>query len=132
MEDHELLGEYVERRSDQAFAALVERHIDLVYSTALRSVQDPHLARDIVQKVFILLARKPGSIRNARVLAGWLYRTTRFTAATTLRTERRQREHERAAMELKTLQPDSCGMCCGMCLTGTGPVATDWGKSAQA
>ncbi len=44
MEDHELLSEYVERRSDQAFAALVERHIDLVYSTALRSVQDPHLA----------------------------------------------------------------------------------------
>jgi DNA-directed RNA polymerase specialized sigma24 family protein len=103
-------------------------HVDLVCSTALRSVQDPHLARDIVQKVFILLARKPGSIRNAHMLAGWLYRTTRFTAASTLRTERRQREHERAAMELNTLQPDSCGMC----LPGTGPVATDWGKSAQA
>ena len=111
MEDHELLCEYVERRSDQAFAALVERHIDLVYSTALRSVQDTHLARDIVQKVFILLARKPGSIRNARVLAGWLYRTTRFTVASTLRTERRRREHERAAMELNTLQPDSPSLC---------------------
>jgi RNA polymerase sigma factor (sigma-70 family) len=111
MQDHELLGEYVERGSDQAFAALVERHIDLVYSIALRTVQDPHLARDIVQKVFILLARKPGSIRNARVLAGWLYRTTRFTAASTLRTERRQREHEKAAMELNTLQPDSPSLC---------------------
>jgi RNA polymerase sigma factor (sigma-70 family) len=111
MEDHELLGEYVERRSDQAFAALVERHIDLVFSTALRSVRDPHLARDVVQKVFILLARKPGSIRNAHVLAGWLYRTTRFTAASTLRTERRRREHERAAMELNTLQPDSPSLC---------------------
>ena len=105
------MGEYVERRSDQAFAALVERHIDLVYSTALRSVQDPHLARDIVQKVFILLARRPGSIRNTRVLAGWLYRTTRFTAASTLRTERRRREHEKAAMDLNTLQPDSPSLC---------------------
>jgi RNA polymerase sigma factor (sigma-70 family) len=111
MEDHELLGEYVERRSDQAFAALVERHIDLVYSTALRSVRDPHLARDVVQKVFILLARKPSSIRNAHVLAGWLYRTTRFTAASTLRAERRRREHEQTAMDLNTLQPDSPSLC---------------------
>lgn len=111
MEDHELLCEYVEHRSDRAFAALVERHIDLVYATALRSVQDPHLARDIVQKVFIQLACKPGSIRDARVLAGWLYRTARFTAASTLRTERRRREHEKAAMDLNTLQPDSPSLC---------------------
>jgi RNA polymerase sigma factor (sigma-70 family) len=111
MEDHELLSEYVERRSDRAFAALVERHSNLVYATALRSVQDPHLARDIVQKVFIQLARKPGSIRNARVLAGWLRRTARFMAASTLRTERRRREHEKAAMDLNTLQPDSPSLC---------------------
>lgn len=107
MEDHELLHEYAERRSDRAFAELVGRHIDLVYSTAFRLVREAHLAKDIVQQVFILLARKPGSIRDARLLAGWLYRTTRFTAASTLRTERRRREHENAAMELNTLEPDS-------------------------
>jgi DNA-directed RNA polymerase specialized sigma24 family protein len=97
MEDHELLGEYVERRSDQAFMALVERHIDLVYSTALRSVRDPHLARDVVQKVFILLARKPGSIRNARgnpVAIAWPWHSTRPKAGVASRKGRKARQAE--------------------------------------
>jgi RNA polymerase sigma factor (sigma-70 family) len=107
MEDHELLREYAEHRSDQAFAQLVARHIDLVYSTAFRLVGETHLAKDVVQMVFIGLARKPRSIRNPQALAGWLYHTTRFKAAGVLRTEQRRRQRESAAMELNTLAPDS-------------------------
>ena len=107
MEDRELLREYAERRSDKAFTELVERHIHMVYSTALRSVREPHLARDIAQTVFISLARKPASVRDPRLLAGWLYRAARFNAASALRTERRRREHENSAMQLNTLEPDS-------------------------
>ncbi|HXP61041.1 MAG TPA: sigma-70 family RNA polymerase sigma factor [Dongiaceae bacterium] len=107
MEDHELLSEYAEHHSDQAFAELVARHIDLVYSTAFRLVGESHLSRDVSQMVFIDLARKPRSLRNPRVLAGWLYHTTRFKAASALRTEHRRRQWESTAMELSALDSDS-------------------------
>src|SRR5262245_21221527 len=103
MEDDELLREYIERRSEAAFNELVARHINLVYSTALRLVCEPQLARDVAQQVFIVLARNARSIKNPRALAGWLYRTARFTAGTMLRGERRRRERERFAVELMTI-----------------------------
>ena len=107
MEDHELLREYADHQSDKAFTELVGRHIDLVYSTALRLVRESHLAKDVAQTVFIGLARKPRSIRNPYALAGWLYRTTRFTAASVLRAEARRRRWETAAMELNDDHSDS-------------------------
>jgi RNA polymerase sigma factor (sigma-70 family) len=107
MEDHELLREYVEHQSERAFAELVARHIDLVYSTARRLVGEPHLAEDVAQTVFIGLARKPRSIHNPSALAGWLYRTTRFTAASVLRAEHRRRGWESTAVELNALHSDS-------------------------
>lgn len=100
MEDDELLREYAERRSEAAFAELVSRHINLVYSTALRLVGESHFAQDVVQTVFIGLARKPKSIRQPRALAGWLYRATRFAAASALRTEQRRRQRENDVMQM--------------------------------
>lgn len=100
MEDEELLREYIERRSEAAFAELVSRHINLVYSTALRLVGEPQFAQDVVQTVFIGLARKPKAVREPRALAGWLYRATRFAAASALRTEHRRRQRENDAMQM--------------------------------
>ena len=100
MEDHELLREYAEHRKEVAFAEVVSRHINLVYSTALRMVGDPQFAQDVAQTVFIELARNPKSIREPHALAGWLYRTTRFSAASALRTEQRRRQRENVAMEM--------------------------------
>src|SRR5271157_4695908 len=107
MEDSELLRDYAERQSERAFAELVGRHVDLVYSTAFRLVAEAHLAKDVAQMVFIKLARKPLSVHNPALLAGWLYRTTRFTAASLLRGEHRRRARESAAVELNALEPDS-------------------------
>ena len=103
-----LLREYSRSQSESAFAALVNRHVNLVYSVALRSVRDPHLADEISQAVFIILARKAGSLDGQIVLPGWLCRTARYVSARALRTQirRQQREHE-AHMQIITTEAET-------------------------
>jgi len=103
-DDAELLSRYVTQRSEEAFATLVERHLSLVYSSALRQVRDPHLAQEITQAVFIILARKAGSLRRESVLAGWLCRTARFVACNALKAEHRRQHHEQEAYMESLLQ----------------------------
>jgi RNA polymerase sigma factor (sigma-70 family) len=98
MDDLSLLRDYADTGSSRAFAGLVERHVDLVYSAALRRIGgDSHRAADITQMVFIDLARKAGKLRDHPLLAAWLHQSTRWAAATMLRGERRRQFHERAA-----------------------------------
>jgi RNA polymerase sigma factor (sigma-70 family) len=103
MDDRMLLQAYVEEGSEEAFATLVSRHLNLVYCAALRRTRDPQLAEDITQVVFILLARKARSLRRETILSGWLYRTTRYTAGDVLKSEfRRHRREQEAQMESPT------------------------------
>src|SRR3954452_18904967 len=103
MDDRELLQQY-EGGSESAFAELVRRHLNWVYSAAWRQVGDAHLAEEVAQSVFVLLARKAGSLRSSVVLSGWLFRTTRFVASRALRAElrRKRREQEASAMNPST------------------------------
>jgi DNA-directed RNA polymerase specialized sigma24 family protein len=71
LDDGKLLSEYATRHSEEAFATLVERHVSLVYSAALRQARDPHLAEEVTQAVFIILARKAGSPRQKTILSRW-------------------------------------------------------------
>ncbi|HTV43362.1 MAG TPA: sigma-70 family RNA polymerase sigma factor [Candidatus Sulfotelmatobacter sp.] len=95
-DDLRLLREYARRNSEDAFAALVSRRIDLVYSVALRQVRDPAIAEEVTQAVFIILARKAGSLGDKIILSGWLCRTARYVAANALKVQyrRQSREHE--------------------------------------
>jgi RNA polymerase sigma factor (sigma-70 family) len=101
-DDSELLRRYAEQGSDEAFAALVGRYLNLVYSVALRRVANPHHAEEITQAVFIVLAKKAGGLRHARALSSWLFETTRLTAANFIRSEQRRRVREQEA-QMQTL-----------------------------
>jgi RNA polymerase sigma factor (sigma-70 family) len=94
--DARLLEQFARNGSEEAFAALVQRHIALVHSVALRHTANAQHAQDITQAVFVILARKAGSLGRRTVLPGWLYHTARLTAANLQRAEtsRIRREQE--------------------------------------
>ena len=102
--DMELLREYDRRGSEAAFAALVQRHVGLVYSAALRHVGIAAHAEEITQAVFVILARKAASLRPDTILESWLYETTRLTALSFRRGERRRQFREQEAYMQSTLQ----------------------------
>lgn len=98
--DTELLQEYARTQSEAVFAILVERHINLVYSAALRFTKNPHHAEEITQAVFLILTRKAASLRRNTLLSGWLYQTARLTSANFVKSEiRRQRREQEAYMQ---------------------------------
>ena len=96
-DDLALLREYARSNSEDAFAALVSRYVNLVYSVALRQVRDPHLAEEITQAVFIILARKAASLGPKTILSGWLCRTARYASANALTIQRRRQHREQEA-----------------------------------
>src|ERR1044071_6054763 len=105
VDDMTLLQEYATGKSEPAFATLVSRHIHFVYSSALRQVRDPHLAEEVTQVVFILLARKAGTLSRKTILSGWLFKAVRFTASAQLKSAiRRQRREQEAQMNSMTAE----------------------------
>lgn len=100
MDDWELLNADAREHSEEAFAALVARYVDLDYSSALRQLGDAEQARDVAQAVFLMLARKAGEFRRETILSGWLYRTARFVALEAIRAEARRKRREEATILL--------------------------------
>jgi RNA polymerase sigma factor (sigma-70 family) len=106
-DDATLLRRYARERAEDAFAALVQRHLDAVYSAALRRVGgDTHLAEDVAQQVFAALARNAAALAGREILAGWLYTTTRHLAANVVRGERRRKAREQQAESMSATEAD--------------------------
>jgi len=103
LNDIDLLRLYARGNSEQAFADLVSRHVNLVYSVALRQVHDQHLAEEITQTVFVILARKAASLSSRTVVSGWLCQTARFVSARALATDWRRKNREHQAYMQSTL-----------------------------
>jgi RNA polymerase sigma factor (sigma-70 family) len=100
LEDIALLRKYADDGSEEAFAALVTRHVNKVYSVALRHTGNPHEAEEITQAVFVILARKSRCLGKRVILSGWLYHTARLTALTFIRSAvRRARREQEAFMQ---------------------------------
>lgn len=106
-DDWDLLREYACRRSEEAFAALVHRHLNLVYSVAMRQVRSPHLAQEVAQSVFTDLARNAVNLKPDTVLTAWLYRVAYRTAIDFVRHESRRQAREQIAMEMAAMNTAS-------------------------
>jgi RNA polymerase sigma factor (sigma-70 family) len=106
MTDRGLLREYVKRGSETAFRSLVERHVDLVFATANRQLNDATAAQEVTQNVFIALARKAITLQGDNTLTGWLHKTTLLESRQWWRGEYRRQRREQTAIELGTTMKD--------------------------
>ncbi len=118
--DWDLLEQHARENSEDAFAEIVRRHVDLVYSAALRQVRSPQLAEEVAQSVFTDLARSAGKMSGTGIppvssLAPWLYAVTRRTAIDVIRKESRRQLREQIAVEMNDMNATESG-------TGVPPV----------
>src|SRR5581483_12023806 len=97
--DFQLLRDYAEKASDEAFRTLVDRHVNLVYSVALSRLGDGAAAKDVSQIVFAALARKAAQLSEKVVLSGWLFQVTAHACQDWKRAEARRKKRESEAMQ---------------------------------
>src|SRR5689334_22447593 len=101
--DSVLLSRYAAADDEAAFSEFVSRHINVVYSSALRRVGgDRHFAEDVTQQVFFAIASNAARVADHPMIAGWLFTATRNIAAQLVRTERRRKGRELATASLET------------------------------
>jgi RNA polymerase sigma factor (sigma-70 family) len=105
--DFELLRRFVRHADQPAFGTVVRRHLDLVYATAIRKVEDTGAAEEIAQNVFTALARKAWQFAPDDSLPAWLHRTTLLESKSWWRGELRRRRREQTAIELGTTMKTS-------------------------
>lgn len=104
----QLLADYAESGSEEAFSELVNAYIGFVHGSALRLVHgNSQLAEDITQTVFTDLARKSKSLAPEVMIGGWLHRRTCYAASTALRSERRRIAREKESYEMNALNSEN-------------------------
>ena len=101
--DLQLLAQYTRQHAEDAFAEIVRRHLNLVFSAALRQVRSPQLAEEVAQSAFTDLARQADRLAPDTILSAWLYQVTRLTAIDVVRREARRQFREQVAHELNAM-----------------------------
>jgi RNA polymerase sigma factor (sigma-70 family) len=102
--DGQLLERFLSHQDEDAFAMLVERHAPMVMAVCRRSLKDPSEVDDAFQATFLILARRPGSVRGRDSLGEWLYGVARRVCLHANRAADRRRRHERRAAELRAVE----------------------------
>jgi RNA polymerase sigma factor (sigma-70 family) len=100
--DFAFLRQFAREGDQSAFGALMRRHLDLVFGTALRKVGDEGAAQEVAQNVFMALARKAWRFSPEDSIPAWLHRTTVLESKQWLRGELRRRRREQTAAQLGT------------------------------
>ena len=100
--DFELLQRFTRQGDQPAFADLVRRHVNLVYATALRKLEDPGAAEEVAQNVFSALVKKGWQFAPDDSLPAWLYQSALLESKHWLRGELRRRKREQIAAQLCT------------------------------
>ncbi|HTV40313.1 MAG TPA: sigma-70 family RNA polymerase sigma factor [Candidatus Sulfotelmatobacter sp.] len=101
--DLDLLRQFARENSQDAFGEIVRRHVNLVYSAALRQVRSPHLAEDVTQSVFADLAQHARKLKPDTILTAWLYAVARRTAIDAVRKESRRQLREQISVEMNNM-----------------------------
>ncbi len=101
--DQELLLEYAGSGAEAAFSEVVRRHVDFVYSAALRVIRNGQLAEEVSQKVFLALAQNARRLADRAVLSGWLFCTAHNLSVNVVRSEERRRAREEKAAAMNEL-----------------------------
>jgi|SRR6266571_930558 len=101
-QDFELLQRFTRDGEQSAFADVVRRHLDLVFATALRKVEDSGAAQEVAQNVFAVLARKAWQFAPDDSLPAWLHKAALLESKSWLRGELGRRRRELTAAELRT------------------------------
>ena len=102
MNGTDLLAEFRASGSDGAFAELVRRYTNLVYSVARRRLSNDSHAQEVTQLVFIRLAKAVPNLRGDAELVAWLHRTTVHASIDLWRSESRRRLREEHAVVMQT------------------------------
>jgi RNA polymerase sigma factor (sigma-70 family) len=101
--DLELLARYNRQHAEDAFAELVRRYLELVFTAAVRQVRSTQLAEEVAQSVFSDLAGQAHRFAPDTILSAWLYQVTRRTAIDVVRREARRQRREQVATELSAM-----------------------------
>src|SRR5262249_43012715 len=92
--DAELLRQFVARRDEAAFAALMERHGPMVLGVCRRLLRQPQDVDDVFQATFLVLLQRAESIASADSVGSWLYGVARRIAVRVRANVRKRQQRE--------------------------------------
>jgi RNA polymerase sigma factor (sigma-70 family) len=105
--DSELLERFASGRDESAFTEVLRRHGPMVLAVCRRVLGAGPDAEDAFQAVFLVLARRAGSVRWQSSVAGWLHAVAWRVATKARAAEAHRRARLREALGVRTMRNDA-------------------------